>query len=118
MPRPATPGVVLAGDRWRSGPMLVGRTRLSRLRGLGAVPPGWGALLRTRSVHTIGARGPVAAFGIGGGGEVRWSRLVPVHRVVYDCNSSWIGELPPGTALPGTGTVLRVVPMLAGWPEP
>jgi len=98
--------------------MLVGRTRLSRLRGLGAVPPGWGVLLRTRSVHTIGTGGPVAAFGIGGEGGVRWSRLVPARRVVYDRGASWIGELPPGTPLPGPGTVLRVVPMLAGWREP
>ncbi|MBU1226614.1 MAG: hypothetical protein KJ698_05325 [Actinobacteria bacterium] len=111
-----TIAVVLTAGCWRSAPLLVPRGFRQRLAGMRGVPPGWGVLLRTASVHTFGMRRPVVVIGISGSGGVRWARPMPPGRVVFDPGSTWIAELPGAAAGPPSGPALRVVPILDRWP--
>ena len=118
MPRQHTPGFVATDGEWRSPPLRLLTGFRLRLRGIRAVPPGWGALLRTRSVHTIGRRAPVAGIGVDDRGLVRWRRVLPPRRVIPSGSASWVIEVPAGTPLPPEGRLLRVVPILAACPGP
>jgi hypothetical protein len=75
-----------------------------------AVPEGWGALLRTRSVHTFGMRDPLGIVCMGGDFVVRRSIVVRPRRVVVDLGATWILELPGGHPLPADGSSLRILP--------
>ncbi|HSG80255.1 MAG TPA: hypothetical protein VLD62_11790 [Acidimicrobiia bacterium] len=81
-----------------------------RLRGIRAVPRGWGVLLRTRSIHTFGMRKPLGVVALDGDLVVRRSRAVPPRRVVVDLGASWILEIPDGHPLPAVGASLRILP--------
>ena len=82
------------------------------------MPPGWGVLLQTRSVHTLGMRRPITIVGIDRAGTVQWVRTALPGRVVTDRVVAWIAEMPGVVEGPVTGHVLRVVPILGRWPDP
>ena len=44
---------------WRAGPVARVSGVRRRWRGIHGVPPGWGVLLRSRSIHTFGMRAPL-----------------------------------------------------------
>ena len=98
--------------------MLVPHGRWGRFRGIWLAPAGWGVLLHTRSVQTIGLGQSLVALGISGAGRVRWVRTIRPGRVVADRNVAWIAEMPSGLPGPRPGTGLSVVPMLGRWPDP
>ncbi|MCJ7724858.1 MAG: hypothetical protein MUP76_00510 [Acidimicrobiia bacterium] len=108
---------MLTGGSWRSVPLLVATGPWGRLRGLRCAPPGWGVLLRTRSIHTAGMGHPITAVGIDSGGRVRWSGTIAPGGVVFDRAATWVAELPPGAAPPPPGRLLRAVPMLGRCPD-
>jgi hypothetical protein len=95
--RPIGPVAVLSGAR-------------RRWRGIRGVPPGWGVLLRTRSVHTFGLRAPLGVVSLDDGLVVRRSAIVGPRRVVIDPGATWILELPVTRPLPGVGASLRILP--------
>jgi len=98
--------------------LLLLRTRWSRLRGIRMAPPGWGVLLRARSVHTFAMTEPLTVVGISGAGKVRWVEVVGPGRIVADGEAAWMAEMPAGRPGPRVGAGLLVVPMLGRWPDP
>ena len=112
-----TPAIQLTDRTWRSGPILVALGFHRRLRGIRAVPPGWGVLLRGRSVHTLGLSSPLTVITLDGSGRVRRAGRVPPGRVLMDPGAVWIAELPPAGRPPGVGRLMQVLPILGGWPD-
>ena len=98
--------------------MLIPRGHWGRLRGIWQAPPGWGVLLRARSVHTVGMRRPITVVGIDRVGMVRWARTVPPGRVVMGRGVDWLAEMAGVVKGPPVGRVLRAVPILGQWPGP
>ena len=113
-----TPAVQLTDGAWRSGPLLLAVGFRRRLRGIRGVPPGWGVLLRTVSIHTFGLSYPLTVITLDGLGRVRRAGRVPPGRVVLDPGAVWIMETPSAGRPPGAGRLVQVLPMLAGWPDP
>jgi hypothetical protein len=95
---------------------VLARGHRERLLGLWAVPPGCGLLVRSVSVHTFWMRRPVPMVGIGPAGAVRWSRIVPPRRLIFEPGTAWVAEVPHAAALPPAGSLLAARPILAGWP--
>jgi len=74
-------------------------------------------LLRAGSVHTFGMPQALMVMSLDGSGRIRRIGAVPPGKVVSDHGAVWIAEMPPGRRPPDAGRVLRVLPMLAGWPH-
>lgn len=113
-----TLAIRLTDGGWQSGPLLVVAGFLQRLRGMRGVPPGWGVLLRTGSVHTFGMSQSLMVLSLDGSGRILRRGTVPPGRVVSDRGAVWMAEMPPGRCPPKPGRVVHVLPMLAGWPHP
>jgi hypothetical protein len=101
--------VEAVGAGWRSGPLLVARSRRQRRRGLRPRPAGRGLLLAARSVHGFGMREPLGVVSLGPDGAVRRTGVLFPARLFGDRGAGWIIELPPGRPLPPQGIVLVAV---------
>lgn len=75
-------------------------------------------MLHTRSIHTFGMAAAIGVVGIDRSGRALWVGTVAPGSVVLDRAVTWVAELPPGSALPPPGLLLRVVPMLGPCPDP
>ena len=106
----------LEGDGWRSGPLLVARTRAERRRGLRPRPGAAGMLLPSRSVHGIGMAVPLIVVSLDAAGTVRRVGRLGPGGSFTDGGASWIVEMPVSREPPRPGLGLRMVPMLAGCP--
>lgn len=113
----ATPQCSLRTPSWRSGPLVVARTRRARRVGLKPAPGPLGLLIRCRSVHTVGMKAPLAIVALDGAGVVVWAGVVRPGRVVCPRRAVWFVETLPGT-LPRIGESAELEPMLAPWPAP
>lgn len=100
--------VRLRAGTWHSAPLLLADSTWTRLRGLKAVPCGWGLLLRTRSVHSFGFRRRVLVVVIGDGGRLLGLRTMLPRRLVAVDRARWMAELPIGSDLPRPGTMLQL----------
>jgi len=108
--------VCLAGGDWRSGPLLLARTRAQRHRGLRPCPGAAGMLLPVRSVLGLGMAVPLLVASLDAAGIVRRVGALRPGGAFTDGGASWIAEMPVAREPPRPGLRLRVVPILAGCP--
>ena len=110
--------IALSHGDWDSGPLTPARTRVRRRHGLLPAPGPVGLLLRTRCIHGWGLVEPVRWIGLDGTGRVIATGVLRPRRVlVAPQPSCWIAEVPDTVPAPSIGEVLRVVPILAVWPD-
>ncbi len=95
--------VEVAGAGWRSGPLLVARTRRERWRGLRPRARGRGLLLAGRSVHGWGMREGLRVVSLDAAGRVRRVALLRPRAVFVDRGARWIIELPAARPAPPVG---------------
>jgi hypothetical protein len=108
--------VEAVGSGWRSGPLVVARSRVQRRRGLRPRSWGRGLVLAARSVHGFGMAEALGVVSLGPDDVVRRAGVLHPGRLFYDRGACWVIELPPGRLLPPPGMVLRAVPILAPCP--
>lgn len=101
------------GPGWRSGPLLVARSRRQRRRGLRPRPAGRGLLLRARSVHSFGMHEALGLVSLDGAGRVRRVGVLSPGGLFWDQGACWVIELPLSRPPPPVGVTLR---LLAGRP--
>jgi hypothetical protein len=101
--------VRLRDGTWFSGPLLAARSRRARLHGIRAVPPGWGVLLQTRSVHGFGLRNPLIVVGLDRHGRVCLIRDLAPRKIVTMAAVTWIAELPTGAVPPSLEARLELL---------
>lgn len=87
---------------------LLARGFLDRLFGTFRAPPGTPVLLQTRSVHTIGQRGPLTVVGIDATMTVVDVRSVAPNRVVVMPGARMILEVPAGHDVPGVTDLVGI----------
>lgn len=100
--------VEVAGAGWRSGPLLVARTRRERWRGLRPRPRGRGLLLAGRSVHGFGMEESLQVISLDAAGWVRRVTEMRPRGIFVDRRARWILELPLESGAPAEGTALKV----------
>jgi hypothetical protein len=108
----------LAHGEWDSGPLTVAQTRVRRRHGLIPAPGPVGLLLHTRSIHGWGLVLPLRWIGLDGIGRVTATGVLRPRRVVRAPQPTcWMAEVPDRVPPPPIGEWLRVVPILAVWPD-
>ena len=110
--------VVLSNGEWDSGPLTLARTGLRRRHGLMPAPGPVGLLLRTRSIHGWGLVERLHWIGLEAPGRVIATGVLRPRQVVLAPKPTcWIAEVPDMAPQPPIGEVLRVIPILAVWPD-
>lgn len=105
----------LEGAGWRSPPVIIADTFLSRLRGLRPRPRDRALLIATSSVHGMGMREPLRVVALDSSNQVISIGVLGRGRIVSYPEASAILELPLEAEVPQVGTRLSIV---ASCPEP
>jgi hypothetical protein len=101
-----TPSGEFASTGWSSGPVAVAVGFRDRWRGLRPSPAGFGLLLKTRSVHSLGMKTDLLVVGIDARGTVIDTRTLKPGRFVMLPAVRFILELEGHRSPPMPGAVL------------
>ena len=93
--------VRLVAGGWQSPPLRLARSRLERSRGLAPCPGPLGLLMRSRCIHGFGLRSQVEFVAFDAAGVVTRTGTLHPRRIAFCRGTTWIAELPSGSALPG-----------------
>ena len=90
-------------------PIEVPRTLRSRYRGIKGVPPGYGVLLATSAVNSIGLEQPLTALALDEAGRVLATHAFSPNTIWRYPAANWILELPHEIDAAPAGRAVRLV---------
>ena len=104
--------LVLEAGGWRSPPLAVALSPVTRWRGLAPHPMGGALLIWARSVHARTMMVPLTVTRIDRAGVVEGTHRLAPGGVLWFHRAAWNLEMPADAALPPPGAALAVRPML------
>lgn len=106
--------IELRSPGWSSGPVFQPVGFWQRWRGVKALPPDVGLLIRTRSVHTFGLHHPLGVVALSPERCILAADHIRPRQVVSVPGAYEYLELPEGRRLPPVGVVLEARPIVTG----